>query len=116
MSGMARSTASARLLRPARGNLGQTTLKLGRRRGDPMAEFDRLPAPVRRWLTTALLPWSPRSVGRAWRQALLRHGHDHLAALADLARMEYARIERDRAALLRRGSLRPDPQCKVWPI
>lgn len=53
MSGTARRSAFARPRRPVQGNLGQTALKLGRRSGDPMAEFDRLPAPVRRWLTMA---------------------------------------------------------------
>ena len=38
------------------GNLGQTRLRRRRRDGDAMAEFDRLPPPLRAWLAAAALP------------------------------------------------------------
>ncbi|MEL6169009.1 MAG: DUF6525 family protein [Pseudomonadota bacterium] len=47
-------------------NLGQCSLRRKRRRGDPMAAYDGLPAPLRKWLSEAALPWSPASVWRIW--------------------------------------------------
>ena len=37
-----------------------------------MREFDRLPADLRIWLTSAVLPWGPRSVHRTYTKALAR--------------------------------------------
>ncbi|WP_366465945.1 DUF6525 family protein [Paracoccus methylarcula] len=51
------------------GNLGTTAQKPRRRSGDPMAVFDSLPAPARRWLAEAALPWSPLSCRRLWLRA-----------------------------------------------
>ena len=64
---------------------------------DPMAEFDRLPADLRRWLAGAALPWSPRSALRAYQRALsdLRAPQ---AALARLDAIQAARLRRDTAA------------------
>jgi hypothetical protein len=61
---------------------------------DPMAEFDRLPAELRRWLAHAALPWSPHSAHRAYLRALslLRSGP---AALAYLDALQAARLQRD---------------------
>ncbi len=42
------------------------------RRGDPMEAFDRLPPELRRWMTGANLPWSPKSCERIWRKAKSR--------------------------------------------
>ena len=47
-------------------NLGQCGLRRKRRSVDPMTAFDGLPAPVRRWMAEAALPWSPTSVRRIW--------------------------------------------------
>ena len=47
-------------------NLGETNLRLRRRVGHPMHEFDQLPKPLRKWLTEAILPWSTVSVRRVW--------------------------------------------------
>ena len=41
-----------------------------RRRPDPMRAYDDLPAPLRAWLSTAVLPWSPQSALRIWRKAI----------------------------------------------
>jgi hypothetical protein len=51
------------------GNLGRTAQRLRRRTRDPMAAFDALPAPLRRWLAHAALPWSPASCRRLWQNA-----------------------------------------------
>ncbi|MGH1331780.1 MAG: DUF6525 family protein [Paracoccaceae bacterium] len=49
-------------------NRGETGLTLKQRPQDPMQIFDTLPAPVRIWLSKAVLPWSPASCRRIiWR-------------------------------------------------
>jgi hypothetical protein len=73
-----------------RGNL-QSPLARPRRDGGGMADFDRLPPPLRRWLHNAALPWSPASVRRVWARALKRTGCEN-AALAALDRAEAARL------------------------
>lgn len=50
-------------------NLGTTKIRKRKRVGDPMATFDALPPPLRRWLSDALMPWSPTSARRVWRRA-----------------------------------------------
>jgi len=61
---------------------------------DPMAEFDRLPAELRRWLAHAALPWSPHSAHRAYLRALSELRAPQ-AALARLDAIEAARLSRD---------------------
>ncbi|MEM1074170.1 MAG: DUF6525 family protein [Pseudomonadota bacterium] len=51
------------------GNLGKTRLRRRRGRDDPMRTFDALPAPLRKWLSEAALPWSPVSARRLWNRA-----------------------------------------------
>ncbi|MEM1383476.1 MAG: DUF6525 family protein [Pseudomonadota bacterium] len=75
-------------------NRGQTSLRLKRRNGDPMRDFDRLPAELRSWLTTAMLPWRPVSVSRSFARALARTGDNQLA-LAELDRIQSRLIARD---------------------
>lgn len=64
---------------------------------DPMAEFDRLPADLRRWLAGAALPWSPRSAHRAYLRAMaeVKAPAD---ALSRLDAMQAARLSRDSLA------------------
>jgi hypothetical protein len=69
-----------------------------RRAGNPMREFDALPPELRRWLADALLPWSPRSARRIWRQGLKTGGIDE--ALRRLESAEVATLKRDRLAQL----------------
>lgn len=76
------------------GNLGATTQNLHRRTGDPMTRFDSLPAPVRRWMTQAVLPWSPVSCRRLWVRAR-RAGTSVDEALAALDRAERQALERE---------------------
>ncbi|MEP3785807.1 DUF6525 family protein [Ascidiaceihabitans sp.] len=50
-------------------NLGKTCLPVRRRNANPMRTYDALPVPLRRWLSQAVLPWSPKSAARLWAQA-----------------------------------------------
>ncbi|MDF2235117.1 DUF6525 family protein [Albimonas sp. CAU 1670] len=80
------------------GNRGEIRLRMRRRAGDPMAEFDRLPPPLRRWLAGAALPWSPRSVVRAWAAARREARGDPAAALARLDAIQARRLAQEAAA------------------
>ncbi|MFN3260450.1 MAG: DUF6525 family protein [Pikeienuella sp.] len=75
------------------GNLGAAGLKRRLRARDPMWAYDRLPAPLRRWLSEAALPWSPASAARAFARALREEGGE-AAALARLDRIERATLAR----------------------
>jgi hypothetical protein len=77
-----------------RGNRGKTSLKLKRRNEDPMREFDRLPAELRAWLASAVLPWRPRSVRRAFDRAMART-HDRSRALEELDRLQDKLVAKD---------------------
>jgi hypothetical protein len=78
----------------------RTRLKRRARAGDPMAVYDTLPAPLRQWLQSAALPWSPQSARRVWQRALAREGCPE-AALKRCSQIEMALLGRDR---LERGS------------
>lgn len=77
-----------------RGNAGATSLKRRRRMTNTMQAFDALPAELRTWLATAVLPWSPHSVRRAYRRALARTA-DKRSAILELDRIEQRQISRD---------------------
>lgn len=62
----------------------------------PMSAHDALPAPLRRWLAEAALPWSIQSAKRAWANALRKH-HCEAAALAYLSHVEAATLRREAA-------------------
>jgi hypothetical protein len=66
-----------------------------RREGGGMAEFDRLPAPLRRWLHQAALPWSPASARRVWTRAMRAAGGSEAAARAAMTQAEQARLQRE---------------------
>lgn len=70
----------------------RTTL---RTRTASMADFDRLPPPLRAWLAAAALPWSARSASRIWHKAL-RETRSEQAALARLHAVEAQSLRRDR--------------------
>ncbi len=80
------------------GNRGQTSLKMKRRSTDPMREFDRLPAELRSWLASAMLPWRPHSVRRTFDRAVARVG-DTASALKELDRIEKRLVAKDAAAV-----------------
>ncbi len=75
-------------------NLGQTKLRKRRRTEDPMREFDRLPPILRAWVAQAALPWRPKSVWRAYTNALARTG-DQKQALDELGRLEARQLAKD---------------------
>ncbi len=81
-----------------RGNRGQTSLKLKRRKEDPMRDFDRLPPELRAWVAAAALPWRPRSVRRAFDKALAETG-DRVVALSRLNALQGRLVARDAAAV-----------------
>ena len=76
------------------GNLGRTSLRAKRRDENPMREFDRLPAELRRWLARAVLPWRARSVEQAYRRAMARTG-DRDLALKELDCLEQRLVAKD---------------------
>ncbi|WP_371226169.1 DUF6525 family protein [Roseovarius sp. 2305UL8-3] len=75
-------------------NLGATSLKRRRRSDDPMRLFDTLPPELRVWLSTAALPWSPRSCVKIWRKAR-REGLSPTQAMARLTQIEQRALQRD---------------------
>ena len=75
-------------------NQGDTSLKCRRRSASPMGEYDRLPAELRAWLSTAVLPWGPRSVRRAYDRAVART-RDKTLALEELDRIQDRLVARD---------------------
>ena len=80
-------------------NLGATTLKSHRRARNPMQDYDRLPAELRRWVAQANLPWSPQSVQKAYKRAMAKTG-DRDLALVELDKIQSALVQRDSQRLL----------------
>ncbi|MEM6308604.1 MAG: DUF6525 family protein [Pseudomonadota bacterium] len=76
-------------------NLGQCSLPRKRRGTDPMTAFDDLPAPARRWMSQAALPWSPASVRRIWSKSRAR-GLSPEETLISLNAAEARTLARDR--------------------
>ncbi|MFM7442822.1 MAG: DUF6525 family protein [Tabrizicola sp.] len=54
---------------------------------NPMRDHDALPPPLRAWATQAALPWSARSLLRAWNRSLVTTGSLE-AAIRYLERLE----------------------------
>ncbi len=77
------------------GNLGETVKKHKTRKGNPMHTYDALPTPLRRWLSEAVLPWSPHSARRIWERAIAR-GLSHEDALQSLKRAEEKTLMKER--------------------
>lgn len=75
-------------------NLGATRQRRRRRNSDPMRAYDALPAPLRRWMAEAALPWSPTSCRRIWVRARER-GENIEDVLDRLSRAEAACLARD---------------------
>ena len=78
-------------------NIGETALRRRRRSTDPMRTFDALPAPLRRWLSEAALPWSPASARRQWEKAIAK-GLSIDEALNALSRAAASTLARDAKA------------------
>lgn len=62
--------------------------------GNTMAEHDRLPPDLRRFMAEAALPWSARSVLRLWRKGLAETGC-RLRALERVRRAAEATLRRE---------------------
>ena len=80
-------------------NLGSCCLRRKRRAVDPLQVYDALPAPLRRWLAEAALPWSPVSAKRIWSRALAE-GLSQNEALDCLAKAEARTLARDRHSFI----------------
>jgi hypothetical protein len=59
-----------------------------------MQAYDALPAPLRAWLSTAALPWSPQSALRIWRKASRAGGAE--SAITRLNQIEAGMLAKDR--------------------
>jgi hypothetical protein len=79
---------------------------------NPMRDHDALPAPLRQWATQAALPWSARSLRRAWVKSLAATGCPN-AALARLQRAEVATLAREAPQVW--GSNYPNPPKTLAP-
>ena len=75
-------------------NLGATSLRRKSRNEDPMREFDRLPAELRSWLASAILPWRPRSVQQVFNRALART-KDESHAFLELDQLQDRLVAKD---------------------
>ena len=73
-----------------------TAPRLRWRQTNPMRDHDSLPAPLRLWAAQAALPWSARSLRRAWNRSLATSGTPQ-AALARLSAAEAATLARQAA-------------------
>ena len=91
-------------------NRGQTTLKRRRRTADKMGKFDRLSPELRLWLSSAMLPWRPKSVQRAYAKAYSKTG-DSADALGELDRLQKRLIAKDARKVW--GSEHPDARLEV---
>lgn len=75
-------------------NRGKTSLKRTWRAEDLMRDYDRLPAELRVRLASAILPWRPKSVRRAFERALARTRNPS-RALLELDRLQHRLIAKD---------------------
>ena len=75
-----------------------SSLRRKKRHRDPMRCYDELPNELRRWLSSALLPWSPRSTLKVYQKALRTKGSPE-GALAELNKKQTRLIEKDCAII-----------------
>jgi hypothetical protein len=78
-------------------NLGETSLRARRYKGNPMEAYDALPSPLRNWLSQATLPWSPASAKRVWARERAK-GLSVESALQTLTLAETRTLARDKHA------------------
>lgn len=86
-------------------NRGATTLKSRKRAINPMADYDRLPPDLRKWVAGAMLPWRAGPVVRAYERAMAAKGDPELA-LRELDRIQTSLVARDAARIW--GADHPD--------
>ncbi|WP_376871564.1 DUF6525 family protein [Albirhodobacter sp. R86504] len=75
-------------------NAGATPLPRRSRAGDPMQDFDALPASLRHWLTQAARPWSARSCRKIWIDGRSR-GESEADVLERLRRSEVKTLQKE---------------------
>ncbi|MEM6308393.1 MAG: DUF6525 family protein [Pseudomonadota bacterium] len=80
------------------GNMGQSSLRRKRVGSNPMATYDALPKPLRRWLAQAALPWSPSSAHRIWLKSQAK-GMTDQETLNSLAHVEKQTLRRDKITI-----------------
>lgn len=80
-------------------------------RPDTMQAYDALPAEARRWLASAKLPWSARSVARLWARAWQEAGGDLVAVRARLDAAQARKLARDAVGVW--GVHYPTPHCAI---
>ncbi|WP_426033073.1 DUF6525 family protein [Cypionkella sp. TWP1-2-1b2] len=78
-------------------------------RPDTMQAYDALPAEARRWLASAKLPWSARSVARLWALAWVEAGGNLAAVRARMDAAQARKLARDAAAVW--GACYPVAPC-----
>jgi len=79
-------------------NLGEINLRRRKRVGNPMHEFDQLPKPLRKWLSKAILPWSPVSVRRVWHKSISK-GLSLQEVLCVLDRTEESTMKKEKSKI-----------------
>ena len=79
-------------------NLGETNLRRRKRVGNSMYEFDQLPKPLRKWLSKAILPWSPLSVRRVWHRSITK-GLTSQEALGVLDKTEESTMKKEKSKI-----------------
>ena len=76
------------------GNLGNTSLRCKKRNEDSMHEFDRLPQELRTWISTAELPWRPKSVRKTFDRMLSQTGSFE-KAIEELNKVQQRLVSKD---------------------
>ena len=76
-------------------NFGKTSLRGKRYKRKSMQIFDELPIELRKWLSKAVLPWSPISANRIWKK-LRQQGVKKSQAIAFLSKAEEKTLSKDR--------------------
>ena len=79
-------------------NIGETNLRRRKRVGNSMYEFDQLPKPLRKWLSKAILPWSPLSVRRVWHRSITK-GLSSQEALGVLDKTEECILKKEKSKI-----------------
>ena len=89
----------------------RTSLRRRNRLADPMQEFDGLPAELRNWLTTATLPWAPKSALKAYRKAVSKTGSGK-EAVDELNRIQSRLLKKDCRKVW--GEHHPNSHLQSW--
>ncbi|MEE2943745.1 MAG: DUF6525 family protein [Pseudomonadota bacterium] len=75
-------------------NRGNTSLRSKRHPTNPMRDYDLLPAELRNWLSSAMLPWGAKSAKQAYEKAIRRTGNK-AEALKELDALQQRLLMKD---------------------